>query len=142
MDNDTQRGEYVKGLRVLADLLETHPELPLPYTAGTEDSPAHRLTFYYLGADDPKARLAEFARLIPGTLRKEATDGRTLRMVGRLAGLWVQGVAEREAVCERVVTGTREVTRTVFGPAPVVGEVTETVEDVRWDCAPLLAVSP
>jgi hypothetical protein len=45
---------------------------------------------------------------------------------------------DREAVCRRVVTGTREVTTTVpADDAPTV-QVTETVEDVKWVCEPLL----
>ncbi|HET6291734.1 MAG TPA: hypothetical protein VFG33_00115, partial [Kribbella sp.] len=49
--------------------------------------------------------------------------------------------AYRDQVCERVVTGTREVTKTVPDPSVVVPdvEVTETVEDVEWICGPLLA---
>lgn len=51
--------------------------------------------------------------------------------------------AERSRVCERVVKGTREVTKEVPDPevlkaVPKV-TVTETVEDFEWVCKPLLA---
>lgn len=49
-------------------------------------------------------------------------------------------ITDREAVCRRVVTGTREVTKTVPAPGADTVEVTETVEDVEWVCdEPLLA---
>lgn len=49
----------------------------------------------------------------------------------------------RDKVCERIVTGTREVTEEVPDPealkaVPKVA-VTKTVEDVEWRCMPLLA---
>ncbi len=49
----------------------------------------------------------------------------------------------REEICERIVTGTREVTEEVPDPeyvanAPIV-QVTKTVEDVEWRCHPILA---
>lgn len=48
----------------------------------------------------------------------------------------------RDAVCERVVTGTREVTEEVPDPDALASvpkvTVTKTVEDVEWVCKPLL----
>ena len=48
--------------------------------------------------------------------------------------------ADREEVCTRRVVGSREVTRTIPA-APAVEEyvVTEIVEDVEWDCEPIMA---
>jgi hypothetical protein len=58
-------------------------------------------------------------------------------------GLKVKVTTYRDAVCERVVTGTREVTREVRDPDALAAvpttTVTETVEDVEWVCAPLTA---
>lgn len=132
------RSEYISGLRKLADLLETQPDLPLPFDGGAENNASTRITFYLLG--DPRDVFVQAARALPGPLDKEVS-GDTYRVVAHLDGLHVQVVAYREDVCERVVTGTREVTKTVPDPmvtVPVV-EVTETVEDVRWVCSPLLA---
>lgn len=57
-------------------------------------------------------------------------------------GLYVY--AGRGEVCERIVTGTREVTKEVPDPKALAEvpkvTVTETVEDVEWKCTPLLAV--
>lgn len=51
--------------------------------------------------------------------------------------------ADRDKICERVVTGTREVTEEVPDPEALAAvpkvTVTKTVEDVEWVCRPLLA---
>lgn len=132
------RESYISGLRKLADLLETQPELPLPYGSGAGNSSSQRVTFYFLGA--PRDLFIEAARCLPGPLTKEVEHG-TYRVIAHLDGLHAEVVAYRNDVCERVVTGTREVTKTIPDPkvtVPVV-EVTETVEDVEWVCSPLLA---
>jgi len=134
--SDETRAAYISGLRKLADLLEQHDELPLPYE-GSSPGLARRMTFFFLG--DPRDVFVKAARALPGRLDKEVTDD-TYRVTASLDGLHVEAVAYRNDVCERVVTGTREVTRTIPDPnikAPLV-EVTETVEDVEWVCAPLL----
>lgn len=143
---DTRRAGYVSGLRKLADLLEQHPELPLPYH-GSDST----ITFMFLHGPDAKARFAAAARVIlygtGGELEKHVSDGGEygdyFDLVGAIDGLKIELTAYRDAVCERIVTGTREVTKTVPDPAikvPTV-EVTETVEDVRWVCRPVMASS-
>lgn len=134
------RAEYTAGLRALADLLDANPDVPLPYGAGTGDSPADRLTFYFLSStQDPKTNLARIARLIPGKVTKESDDY-NFTIAGRLRGVHVQAVATRADVCERVVTGTRAVTHTTpaIEAAPA-STITTVVEDVEWICAPILA---
>ena len=126
------REQYITGLRALADLLETHADIPLPYHGHLVP-----MTIYRLGHDDSRDLAAEFARVFPGKLNKEI-ERDSFRLVGRLHGLDLQFVTYRSDVCERVVKGTRVVTR----EEPVVTEtrtVTETVEDVEWVCTPLLA---
>ena len=58
-------------------------------------------------------------------------------------GVYASVVVDRPAVCERVVTAVREVTREVPDPEALAAlpttTVTETVEDVEWRCLPLLA---
>jgi hypothetical protein len=142
MSNDasTARQDYITGLRMLADLLEQNPDVKLPYDSGAAPSPARRVTLYFLHSRDPKADLTRFARLLPGRVDKEFSDN-TFSVVGRLAGLHIEATAYRDAVCERVVTGTRTVTTMVPDPnwnGPMV-EQTDEVEDVEWVCHPLLA---
>jgi hypothetical protein len=135
----TDRTEYTKGLRALADILDAHPEVPLPYH-GREGTP---LAIYHLNRkDETRAAFLASVRAFPGRKEKDANDG-TYRVAATLHGVRVEVVAYRETVCERVVTGTREVTREVPDPDALAAlpktVVTETVEDVEWICQPLTA---
>ena len=131
------RTAYTTGLRQLADLLDTNPDLPIPFTGSDDMAPISIHSLGY-GDDDPKATLATIARLLPGTVTKEV-DSSYYRINGTLSGLHVQATAYRDAVCERVVTGTREVTVPATPATPAQPEHTQTVEDVEWVCGSLLA---
>ena len=125
MTNPTEqdrRAAYTAGLRQLADILDAHPEVPLPYE-GTGKSLGKRISFYYLGDKDPRAALAAARRAFGVPMEKNDSIDSSFSLTGSLAGLHFALTAEREAVCERVVVGTREV----------------EVEDVEWRCTPLLA---
>lgn len=138
---DPARVEYVAGLRALADLLESTPDLPLP-TEREITWAAH--TFQIYEGREPRETVATLARLLPGRLYKNdpAKGGyaeQYFELTGKLYGLGLRVWAERSEVCRRVVTGTREVTETVPAPDAPTIEVTRTVEDVEWVCEPLLA---
>ena len=96
----------------------------------------------FLSGDDNKAGMAAAARALRGPWVKTG-DGTYFDLSGRVAGLSVRLCAYRDQVCTKVVTGTREVTKMVKDPAALASvpeiEVTETVEDVEWQCSPLLA---
>jgi hypothetical protein len=119
------RAAYTAGLRQLADILDAHPEVPLPYEGRV--SPIS-FAFHGYEVEDHAGELAAAARIL---------------ITGSLQGLRIECWAMREQVCERVVTGIREVTREVPDPEALAAVptkvVTETVEDVRWECRPLLA---
>lgn len=135
------RAGYTAGLRALADLLDTHPEVPLPY-----DGSAVPLTIHHLYARDPERTVREefqaTLRALPGR-KDKAPDGTYFDVEFELHGLKLTVTAFRDDVCERVVTGTREVTREVPDPDALAAvpttTITETVEDVTWECRPLLA---
>ena len=133
MTDTETRTNYTAGLRALADLLDANPDLPLPYTG--RGSALNWIEY-------DKASAARFAHLIPGTVTKTAR-GDSIDLEGQIAGLKVCFIASREAVCERIITGTHEIT-TPARPAlnlPAEPEHTETVEDVQWVCSSLLAES-
>jgi hypothetical protein len=133
----TDRNSYIAGLRKLADVLETRPEVPLPYEGSST-----AMTFHFLSGENPKAEMAACARALPTSFAKEA-DGKYFDLLGSLAGLKVRLCAFRDEVCARVVTGTHEVEVTEPDPEALakVPQVTKTVtvEDVEWICAPVLA---
>lgn len=132
-----RRAAYTAGLRALADLLDAHPELPLPYS-GNGDA----MNFIELG-DEARRGAAVFARLMPGKVEKSASDNGQFYLTFTLHGLRLRWVAQRAQMCERVVTGTREVEIEVPDPealalVPKVKRV-EVIEDVEWQCRPVLA---
>lgn len=127
-----KRREYIAGLRALAELLETHPELELPYDgSGTE--------LLVIPTEDEAEQIAAWAKALPGMKRKQVRDG-YFDLFGSIEGLRVQVIVGRDSVCRRVVVGIREVTEEIPDPSadiPTV-TVTRTVEDVEWICEPIL----
>jgi len=123
------RTAYTQGLRDLADILDNNPDLPLPY---------HGKSVGLHWIENDKASAAVFARLIPGTVTKTAR-GDALDLEGQIAGLKVLFIASRDAVCERVVTGTHEVTVPAQPAVKATKATTRVVEDVEWVCGPLLS---
>lgn len=132
--------EMAADLRTVAAMVEENPVLAaeMAYTFGLANVP---LT----SSAAPRQLLADFiraARKHGATVTKEHSEnwgGVTLHW--RRVGLHVY--AHRDQVCEKVVTGTETVTRTVPDPTALAAvpqiEVTETVERVEWICASLLA---
>ncbi len=135
----TDRADYITGLRALADLLEQHPEVPLPYQGSHVPMVIHHLG----NSSAERDAFLATVRVLPGTKTKSVNLADYFDVDAQIVGLKVQVTAYRDTVCERTVTGTREVTREVPDPAALAAvpklTVTETVEDVRWDCLPLTA---
>lgn len=134
-----QRAAYISGLRKLADWMEQHPEVPLPHTGSTGD-----MLFIGTIFDDHEELARLFANALPRPIAKEVR-GDALDLKASFDGLNVCVILERDAVCRRVVTGTREVTKWVKDPKqleeiPEV-EITETEEIVEWVCGSVLAPS-
>ncbi len=93
-----------------------------------------------LGDGDQRKRAAAIMRAIGGKWdKKPRTCGTEIDFTQKHPRFKLDITADRDAVCERVVTGTRQVTRTVPAVEAKPGRtVTETVEDVEWDCGPVL----
>lgn len=141
-EQDPARTKVIASLYELALLLERHPEMPVPYQLS--DTEISRLTIGFY-EKDAKERLNAAARAIPGPGTKRVYGPDTMAYFAldkKVGSITISLSAFRDAVCERVVTGTREVTEEVPDPeklaeVPVV-TVTRTVEDVVWECGPLL----
>jgi hypothetical protein len=132
----TDRAGYITGLRALADLLEQHDELPVPYDVTAQWICASR------SKEEQRAIAQTFTRVMPGTIRKGVRDD-AFALDGKIGPVNFGLIVSRDAVCQRVVTDVTEVTREVPDPealaaVPMV-TVTETVEQVNWICSPLLA---
>ena len=136
------RPAFTAGLRAVADFLDEHPEVPLPYLGGGAAGSRLPAFSIYLVSGDQKTQLAAIARAMGNAVKapKKHHDGSESFQVWReFEGVVLFAQAEREQVCRRVVTGTedREVEEVVT-PA-VTRKVTKPVEVVTWECLPLLA---
>lgn len=134
------RVEYIAGLRALADLLETKPDLPLPDTHEVywHLFSGHTTALEHIDLPAQKAEAARIVRLLGGTVDKWET-GDLYRFRRHLHGWAAEVVVDRPAVCERVVVSAEVVTKQVPDPNAPLVEVRETVEQVEWRCKPLLA---
>ena len=138
-----KRAAYTAGLRELADILDTNPELPLPFE-GTGPG-AYALSFNFLSTADPRTGMAGARRALGVTVAKNTpeSDATYYRLDGKLHGLHFQLTAFRKDVCERVVIGTRKIEVEEPDPEAVAAlpKVMRTlvVEDVKWKCHPILA---
>ncbi|MGH8876937.1 MAG: hypothetical protein ACRD0P_06305, partial [Stackebrandtia sp.] len=122
------------GLRRLADILEQTPNLPLPYSGSAAP------LLWIETHDNSRERARSFVRAVPSAITKDVRDDR-IDLGGFIEGLSVELIANRDDVCERVVIGTREVTKAVPDPAvtaPTV-TITEVEEVIEWRCGSLLA---
>lgn len=134
---DDDRAGIAAGYRHLADLIESG-QAPLPV------NPQVSLFLSHGGApvDEQPAAARDLMRALGGGKYEKdvASGGSSLILRGSCAGLPVDIWVSRDAVCERVVTGTTTVTETV----PVgedtrpVKTVTREVETFEWRCGSLL----
>ncbi len=128
------RAEFLASLRQIIDWLQAHRDVPAPF---------HLLgdkLYIYLHGEDPRAAMAAIARAMGNA--DKSIDGDHFELRRRFGVITLVASARRDEVCERVVVGTREVTRRAPDPhalaaLPVV-TVTEIVEDVEWVCPPSL----
>lgn len=135
------RAEYIASLLTAAGLLDSKPELRAPDATMQRDG--RLLLRWDVWDGEPAAKIAELTKLIGGKWDKNAPaaegDYATtyFELSQRHEDVTLVITTYRDRVCERVVTGTREVTVS----KPIVSgheDVTETVEDFEWRCHPIL----
>lgn len=116
-DEPTIRANRIQGIRELVDLLEAQPEIPMPVGFAWSNA--------YTFEDSLPAK--EMARLM------KPVNKRVTASFYQLEKKFTGGVTfkvnyDRENVCERVVTGTREV------PAETIHVKAHTEEIIEWIC--------
>ena len=126
-------------LRSAADVLEAHPELPVPYITTSSNGSAD-LSWYLMHDSrdlvEQKATAQQIIRSIGGKWDKVPDLYSDFTFIQHRDGLRLFLQVQREAVCERVVTGTETVTIPAKAAEP---ERVEEREVVEWICEPLLA---
>jgi hypothetical protein len=120
-----ERADKIAQLRRFADFLEAHPEAKL----------IHMPTVYHIVHN--RQEMAATIKALGGKWDKDE-DGESFKVRQTISGVEYVIFAARENVCTRVVTGTKEVTRTEPDPQAVAAlpkvTYTEMVEDVEWVC--------
>lgn len=118
------RTKTLDDVRELLNWLEAHPEVPIPDELGSESL---GLSIYQW---DSKEQAQTMARAM-GTFEKQF-DGDYLRLIKKFgSGVKVRAIFSRSQVCERVVTGTREI------PEQVIPARTEEISE--WKCSSILS---
>lgn len=139
---NTESRTMADALRIAADFLAEHPDLPLPYVTTTGDPAGCVVELNWFltvgGADlaEQKSLAAQIVSTVDGTWTKIPDTYREFFFRQRREGLHLDVAVAREAVCERIVTGTELVTVPAVAAQP---ERTEEREVVEWRCEPLLA---
>lgn len=139
---DTSTGVMAENLRIVATLLDAHPDLPAPYITTTY-SGAVQVHWYLTITTENHAQQKRLAQLILRTIggkwAKDAGSEMNFKQ-GRIfdpISYIVQ--VSREAVCRRVVTGTETVTIPAVEAQEAQPERTVEREVVEWICEPVLA---
>ena len=130
-------------LRAVAEFIDAHPDLPRPpYVCCYDHTPDQADVSWYLSINnnavdeaDQKAKATAIIRSVGGKWDK-TPSGNDMRFEQTVNGLHLDVLVAREAVCERVVTGTETVTLPAVEAQP---ERTEERDVVEWRCEPLLA---
>jgi len=127
--------EYSAGLRDFADWVDANAE----FLEGEQFAMDATLNFriYALTAEE----FAQTVRAIGKGVK--VPDDKWMNVQRQFGPVMVEAFTDRNMVCRKVVTGTREVTKEIPDPDAPVVTVTETVEDYEWVCdEPLLAALP
>lgn len=132
-------GEQAAGLRALADMIEANPDVAHLLLLAVDSMSA------YVTTAEDMAAFTRAAAAAKATVTKDYPKDadRHMSVTAGFGPVAVRLHTTRDVVCKRVVTGVETVTKTVPDPAllaavPLV-DVTEEVEQVRWECRPLLA---
>ncbi|GEL17653.1 hypothetical protein [Pseudonocardia asaccharolytica] len=122
--------EYAAGLRQLADMIETNPDIRTAYL--------ERMHVWCPRDREELQRVVRAGLAAGAHVDKEYSD-HAANVVLRFGPVAAMALAGRSMVCERVVVGTRTVR--VPDPAYVPPEtptVEQTVEITEWRCNPLM----
>jgi len=111
--------EYAESLRMIAAWFELHPEVKVPFDAKE---------FRYYDASS-KTEMATLARALSPC--EKCVNDDFFELHAQFGTITFRAVANRRDVCERVVTGTRQVEETVI-PERIIPAHDEEI--VEWRC--------
>lgn len=121
--------DYAAGLRLMADFIEAHPEIPVPLDVVAS-------TFIHTEKDKQKKAAARIAKLL-GYVNKGFYDASVYFTRQFSKGVGYQVWFDRDAVCERVVTGTKLIPAREERIVPA--EAARSEDIVEWHCHSILS---
>ena len=133
---------FIRGLRALADFLEANPSVPTPSYGpyfNVSSCSKEQLQAVLTAQGKPKVEKNYWNESF--SLKMHFAEWEALRVTEEgyryndTGNTTITFTAQREEVCERVVTGTKIIPREVI-PERVVEEHEEEI--VEWKCKPLL----
>ena len=135
------REDRVRHLNSFNEWIGHNPEIPLPdsyeFIYSSNSFVGYAFTWHLSENADP-ATIREIMRSAGVTSFHKNFTPNGLAIFEGTGNFPVRIITARETVCTRTVTGTHTETREVPDPnAPKIMQEVE-VEDVRWDCHPLL----
>lgn len=137
----TPRKQLLDEVRLILDLLEARPELPLPQDFG--DSGWNALSWY----PDSPVQAAQLVKALGGRWEKNDPnesefDATYLKMKAKLGQeLHVDLLVSREGVCEKVVVGTERKKVTKVVQAQVTEEVYADVDVIKFECKSIMSLA-
>lgn len=137
----TVHDTLAENLRRAAEIMQAHPDLPIPYITSTYRGGVELAWYLTVHVEDhaKQKRLAQtILRTLGGKWDKSVSGpgDMNFKQGSILDPIRFIVQVSREAVCQRIVTGTTEVTIPAVEAEPERTEIRETVE---WVCEPVLA---
>lgn len=135
--DDSKRKEILNGAARAILFLKAHPEVKLPAQLNGYGAPVTWSVWLTGDAKDQKTNLRLATRAL-GKVKKIATES-AFGVTHEFGPEFIFKVAaDRGQTCDRIVTGTRKVMKTVE-VTPAVYDTVEVTEDiVDWYCPPIL----
>lgn len=124
-------------LRALADLLDEHPEVEMPYVDCWGDEITGIRFQLTSDGDQAAAKAAAVVKAFPGPFRKDWGDD-SLTFRGEFAGAPVEVRTNRADVCVARQVGTKTVMKKDPEALKAVPEVEVEVPVYEYDCKPIL----
>ena len=123
--------EYANGLREFAAFIEAHEEITVPLSLSCS-------TFVDVPKEEQKAHAAQVAKALGNVNKVVFQDN--LILVHEFNPLLSYKVwYSRDAVCERIVTGVREIPEHILPAREETFVPAHAEEIVEWRCHPILA---
>jgi hypothetical protein len=130
MTHEQKRLDFISGLRQLAQVFESNPDMPIPGWS-------QEITIWPDKLEDSKADAKKLLEVLGGTEKKYDNLFELSWNFGQM--LKLRFLTYRENICERVVVGKKVIPAQEERVIPATEEYVEDI--VEWKCSSILASS-